>query len=173
MFWTTLHFLLQSVFFGFCLWTLLWTFGKSKEWKIYYSLDDIDQVAAKTAIIFGIIYLSNFCVNLPSSDRLFGKYWFSSWAYPSCFLLTQLFWFESIRTSKLIRVIIALWTLYVLLFEKVVIIITSLHRDYVKPIENPWTDFLLGLIIKLLVFALLLAAVMKARQLMSKRLVKQ
>lgn len=169
MFLTSLHFLLQSVFFGFCLWTLLWAFWKSKEWKIYYSLDDIDQVAVKTAIIVGIIYLINFCVNLPGSDRLFGTYWFSSWAYPSCFLLTQLFWFESIRTSKLIRALIALWTLFILLFEKVVIIITSLHRDYVVTDENLWLNFFLSLLLKVFVFTILLTAVMTAKQLMTKR----
>ncbi len=170
---TTFYFLLQSVFLGFCLWTLLWTLGESKVWKFYFSFDDIDQVAVKSAIFFGIIYLIGFIWDLPGSDRLFGKYWIGVWSNPfTYFFLTQLLWFERIRINKLIRALIALWTLFVLLFEKVVIIMTSLHRDYVNPAGNLWLDFFISLLIKVFVFALLLTVIMAVKQLIRKHVNK-
>lgn len=167
IFLTILDIVVTSVFFGFAIWTFLWAFGKSKGWKIYYQLEDIDTIAVKTVILSGIIYLIILILNLPNTDRIFGKYWFAFWIYPfTCFLLPQLFWLNKARTSKIFRVVVAVWTLIVLHIEKYVIIVTSLHRDYAGKFEN---DFFVAIMLKWLLnvgvfsFILMLLTTMKKK----------
>jgi Ni/Fe-hydrogenase subunit HybB-like protein len=72
-------------------------------------------------------------------SRAFGPYAWAYWSMVSCnVLFPQLFWFKKVRTSipamfaLSIVVNIGMW------FERFVIIVTSLHRDY---IPSSWTYF--------------------------------
>ena len=65
------------------------------------------------------------------ANRAFGPFW---WAYWSMLvfnvLLPQLFWFKKIRSSVVVTFFILLLSNCGLWFERLVIILTSFHRDY-------------------------------------------
>lgn len=68
-------------------------------------------------------------------NRLTGKYAFAIWAQPIFwFLLTQAYRIKFINKYLIFRVIISL--LFVVTFERFVILVTSLHRDY---LPSSWT----------------------------------
>jgi Ni/Fe-hydrogenase subunit HybB-like protein len=72
-------------------------------------------------------------------NRAFGPYWWAYWTMVTCNVISpQLFWFKKIRThmgavfALSIVVNIGMW------FERFVIIVTSLHRDY---LPSSWGYF--------------------------------
>lgn len=61
--------------------------------------------------------------------RMFGKYWVGFWIQPLLsFSITQFLRFEAVRKNILLRLLFSL--LLILSIEKMVIIFTSFHRDY-------------------------------------------
>ena len=72
------------------------------------------------------------------TNRILGPYW---WAYCSMLLFAfvpQLFWFRKIRNSVLAALIIPVLVNWGLIAERLIIIITSLHRDY---LPSSWMMF--------------------------------
>jgi molybdopterin-containing oxidoreductase family membrane subunit len=64
-------------------------------------------------------------------NRAFGPYWWAYWTMVSCNVICpQLFWFKKVRTSMVIVFIISIFVNIGMWFERFVIIVTSLHRDY-------------------------------------------
>src|SRR5688572_20895642 len=64
-------------------------------------------------------------------NRAFGDYWWAYWAMVSCNVICpQLFWFKSVRQNMVIVFIISIFVNIGMWFERFVIIVTSLHRDY-------------------------------------------
>ncbi len=64
-------------------------------------------------------------------NRLFGPYWFGQWsmiAFNSC--LPQLFWFRKIRRNPTITFIMAAFINVGMWFERFVIIVMGIHRDF-------------------------------------------
>lgn len=69
--------------------------------------------------------------------RMFGKYWLGFWLQPLLwFSITQLLRFKTIRKNIFCRLIFS--TLLILSLERIVIISTSLHRDY---LPSSWTMY--------------------------------
>jgi hypothetical protein len=69
--------------------------------------------------------------------RMFGKYWLGFWLQPLLwFSITQLLRFETIRKNIFCRLIFSI--LIILSLERIVIISTSLHRDY---LPSSWTIY--------------------------------
>lgn len=91
-------------------------------------------------------------------NRMFGKYWFGYWVQPVLWvLLTQLLRFPIIRKNVLIRLLFSVFLM--LSIERMVIIITSFHRDYLPSSWTMYSDldiypsnFLLALLLKIIVF---------------------
>ena len=64
-------------------------------------------------------------------NRAFGPYWWAYWIMVSCNVISpQLFWFKKIRTNMVIVFILSIVVNIGMWFERFVIIVTSLHRDY-------------------------------------------
>ena len=64
-------------------------------------------------------------------NRAFGPYWWSYWIMITCNVITpHLFWFKKIRENMVIVFIISIFVNIGMWFERFVIIVTSLHRDY-------------------------------------------
>ena len=62
---------------------------------------------------------------------MFGPYWWAYWSMMTCNVITpQLFWSKKIRTSIMATFIISIFVNIGMWFERFVIIVTSLHRDY-------------------------------------------
>ncbi len=72
-------------------------------------------------------------------NRAFGPYWWSYWIMVTCNVVTpHLFWFKKIRENMVIVFIISIFVNIGMWFERFVIIVTSLHRDY---LPSSWGYF--------------------------------
>jgi molybdopterin-containing oxidoreductase family membrane subunit len=64
-------------------------------------------------------------------NRAFGPYWWAYWIMVTCNVVSpQLFWFKKIRTNMVYVFILSIFVNIGMWFERFVIIVTSLHRDY-------------------------------------------
>jgi len=64
-------------------------------------------------------------------NRAFGPYGWAYWIMISCNVLTpQFFWFKRIRTNMLIVFILSIFVNIGMWFERFVIVVTSLHREF-------------------------------------------
>jgi len=64
-------------------------------------------------------------------NRAFGPYWWAYWIMLSCNVISpQFFWFKKIRTNIVLVFILSIFVNIGMWFERFVIIVTSLHRDY-------------------------------------------
>ena len=80
-------------------------------------------------------------------NRAFGPYWWAYWSMVSCNVICpQLFWFKAVRTNLIIVFIISIFVNIGMWFERFVIIVTSLHRDYMPSnwayYSPTWVDIL-------------------------------
>jgi len=72
-------------------------------------------------------------------NRAMGPYAWAYWTMVSCnVLFPQLFWFKKIRTNIPIMFVLAIIVNIGMWFERFVIIVTSLHRDY---LPSSWGYF--------------------------------
>ncbi|MFN9811706.1 MAG: NrfD/PsrC family molybdoenzyme membrane anchor subunit [Deltaproteobacteria bacterium] len=111
-------------------------------------LDLMNQIMLTTGSIVGYAYAMEFFIAWYSGNpyerfcfinRAFGDYWWAYWSMITCnVLVPQTFWFKSLRTSipwmfvASILINIGMW------FERFVIIVTTLHRDYMV---SAWGNF--------------------------------
>jgi molybdopterin-containing oxidoreductase family membrane subunit len=65
-------------------------------------------------------------------NRAFGPYWWSYWAMITCNVVSpHFFWFKKLRTNMWFVFAISIVVNIGMWFERFVIIVTSLHRDYI------------------------------------------
>jgi Ni/Fe-hydrogenase subunit HybB-like protein len=101
-----------------------------------------------TGTMVGLAYGTEFFVAAYSGNeyeqfafmnRAFGPFAWAYWIMVSCNLLTpQLFWFKKVRENFLLVFILTLFVNVGMWFERFVIIVTSLHRDY---LPASWADY--------------------------------
>jgi len=93
-------------------------------------------------------------------NRMFGKYWFGIWIQPLFwFLLSQIFRIKLFSKIMLIRIFVSFFLIFSI--ERLVIISTSLHRDYLPSSWTMYSDlgiyssfFVLSILLKILFFML-------------------
>jgi molybdopterin-containing oxidoreductase family membrane subunit len=100
----------------------------------------MNKIIIVTGSIVGVAYLTEFFISWYSGvqyesyaflNRAFGPYWWAYWSMMTCNVITpQLFWIKKIRTSLMATFIISIFINIGMWFERFVIIVTSLHRDY-------------------------------------------
>ena len=72
-------------------------------------------------------------------NRIFGPYWWAYWALIFCNGLTpQFLWFKKVRTNVTLLFIISLIVNVGMWLERFVIVVTSLHRDF---LPSSWAMF--------------------------------
>jgi molybdopterin-containing oxidoreductase family membrane subunit len=72
-------------------------------------------------------------------NRATGPYWWAYWSMMTCNVFSpQFMWFKKLRTSIAFSFIISIVVNIGMWFERFVIIVTSLHRDY---LPSSWTMF--------------------------------
>jgi molybdopterin-containing oxidoreductase family membrane subunit len=72
-------------------------------------------------------------------NRAFGPYWWSYWAMITCNVISpHFFWFKKLRTNMWFVFAISIVVNIGMWFERFVIIVTSLHRDYMP---SNWAYF--------------------------------
>ena len=113
-----------------------------------FHIESMNKIIILTGSIVGVAYLTEFFIAWYSGseyeqyafiNRATGPYWWAYWMMMTCNVISpQLLWFKKVRTS-----IAATWILSIVVnigmwFERFVIIVTSLHRDY---LPSSWTMF--------------------------------
>ena len=146
------YFVAGAIFSGFAMvLTLMIVTRKVYKLEDYITMGHIELmniVIIITGSIVGIAYITEFFIAWYSGveaeqyafmNRAFGPYW---WAYASmmtCNVISpQLFWFKKIRTSIAATFALSIVVNIGMWFERFVIIVTSLHRDY---LPSSWAMF--------------------------------
>jgi len=138
------YFVSGAVFTGFAMvLTLLIVARKALNLEEYITkihIESMTKVIILTGSIVGIAYITEFFIAWYSGveyeqyaflNRAFGPYAWAYWIMMTCNVITpQLFWIKKIRTNMLVVFIISIFVNIGMWFERFVIIVTSLHRDY-------------------------------------------
>ena len=138
------YFVAGAIFSGFAMvLTLMIVARKVLGLEEYISIQHIElmnKIIILTGSIVGIAYITEFFMAWYSGNqyesyafmnRAFGPYWWAYWSMMTCNVITpQLFWVKKIRTSVMATFIISIFVNIGMWFERFVIIVTSLHRDY-------------------------------------------
>ena len=103
-------------------------------------MEAMNKIILVTGMMVGYAYASEFFIAWYSGsgfeqyvflNRAAGPYWWSYWIMVSCnVLIPQIFWFKKMRRHLVVMFIISLLVNVGMWFERYVIVVTSLHRDY-------------------------------------------
>ncbi|MBS9522635.1 polysulfide reductase NrfD [Litoribacter ruber] len=146
------YFVAGAIFSGFAMvLTLMIITRKVFKLEDYITIVHIELmniVIIITGSIVGIAYITEFFIAWYSGveaeqyafvNRMFGPYWWAYWSMMTCNVISpQLFWFKKIRTSIVATFILSLVVNIGMWFERFVIIVTSLHRDF---LPSSWVMF--------------------------------
>jgi len=146
------YFVSGAVFSGFAMvLTLLLIMRKVMGFENYITIKHVEYmniVIIVTGSIVGVAYITELFMSWYSGveyesyafiNRFSGPYMWSYWTMMTCNVLSpQLFWFKKLRTNLTFTFIISIVVNIGMWFERFVIIVTSIHRDYVP---SSWSMF--------------------------------
>ncbi|HEY0246412.1 MAG TPA: NrfD/PsrC family molybdoenzyme membrane anchor subunit, partial [Mucilaginibacter sp.] len=146
------YFVAGAIFSGFAMvQTLLLVTRKVLGLENYitmFHLESMNKIILVTGSVVGVAYLTEFFIAYYSGgeyeqytflNRFIGPYWWAGCMMYGCnILMTQLMWFKRVRTSIPISWALSIVVNIGMWFERFVIIVTSLHRDY---IPSSWAMF--------------------------------
>ncbi len=146
------YFVAGAIFSGFAMvLTLILVTRKVYNLEDYITMEHIEMmniIITVTGSIVGIAYVTEFFMAWYSMveyeqyafvNRITGQYWWAYWSMMTCNVISpQLFYIKKIRTSILATFIISVIVNIGMWFERFVIIVTSLHRDY---LVSSWVYF--------------------------------
>ncbi|MCE2964007.1 MAG: NrfD/PsrC family molybdoenzyme membrane anchor subunit [Chitinophagales bacterium] len=147
------YFVAGAIFSGFAMvQTLMLITRKVQKLEDYITIahiESMNKVIVLTGSIVGIAYITELFIAWYSGylyeqyafyNRAFGDYW---WAYASmmtCNVLSpQLFWFKKFRRSIFVSFVMSIFVNVGMWFERFVIIVTSLHKDFLVSSWNYFT----------------------------------
>ena len=146
------YFVSGAVFSGFAMvLTLLLIMRKAMNLEAYITNKHIEYmniVIIVTGSIVGVAYITELFISWYSGveyesyafiNRATGPYWWAYWSMMTCNVISpQLFWFKKLRTNLTFTFILSIVVNIGMWFERFVIIVTSLHRDF---LPSSWTMF--------------------------------
>jgi Ni/Fe-hydrogenase subunit HybB-like protein len=146
------YFVAGAIFSGFAMvLTLLLVTRKVFKLEDYitiYHIELMNIIVIITGSIVGIAYITEFFVawygQVPAEyyafyNRATGPYWWAYWSMMTCNVISpQLFWFKKLRTNIVATFILSIIVNIGMWFERFVIIVTSIHRDY---LPSSWSMF--------------------------------
>lgn len=146
------YFVAGAIFSGFAMvLTLMIITRKVFKLEDYITLEHIESmniIIIVTGSIVGIAYITELFIAWYSgveyemyafTNRITGPYWWAYWTMMTCNVISpQLFWFRKIRRSIAATFALSIVVNIGMWFERFVIIVTSLHRDY---IPSSWAMF--------------------------------
>jgi Ni/Fe-hydrogenase subunit HybB-like protein len=139
------YFVAGAVFSGFAMvQTLLIIVRKVLHLEDYITIkhhEYMNIVIIITGSMVGVAYLTELFISWYSAveyegyafmNRATGPYWWSYWAMMTCNVISpQLFWFKKLRRSLTFTFFMSIIVNIGMWFERFVIIVTSLHRDFI------------------------------------------
>ena len=146
------YFVAGAIFSGFAMvQTLLIIMRKVSNLEDYITVQHIElmnNVIMITGSIVGVAYITELFIAWYSGveyeqyaflNRATGPYWWAYLLMMSCNVFSpQFMWFKRLRTSIMFSFFISIVVNVGMWFERFVIIVTSLHRDY---LPSSWTMF--------------------------------
>ena len=139
------YFVAGAIFSGFGMVVTLMTLVRIgfPQFKDYITIDHMEvmnKIIMTTGLMVGYAYGSEFFIAWYSGNmyerftfinRAFGPYAWSYWIMISCnVIIPQLFWFKKFRRSIPVMFVVSLFVNVGMWFERFVITVTSLHRDF-------------------------------------------
>ncbi|HRK01032.1 MAG TPA: polysulfide reductase NrfD [Oligoflexia bacterium] len=147
------YFVAGAIFSGFAMVITLLLIAREvlpqlKSYIRHVHLENMCKVIMLTGLMVGYAYGTEFFVAWYSGNeyerfvfinRAFGPYGWSYWTMVTCnVLIPQLFWSKSIRRNLKAMFVITIFVNIGMWFERFVIIVTSLHRDF---LPSSWSMF--------------------------------
>lgn len=147
------YFVAGAIFSGFGMVVTLMTLVRIfiPKFKDYITLDHMEamnKIIMATGLMVGYAYGSEFFIAWYSGspyegyvfmNRAFGPYWWAYWIMVSCnVFIPQLFWMKAVRRSIPIMFVISIFVNIGMWFERFVIVVTSLHRDFLPSNWGMW-----------------------------------
>ena len=146
------YFVAGAVFSGFAMVMTLMLVARQvmnlKDYITIYHIELMNIIIIITGSIVGVAYLTELFISwysrVPAEQYAFlnratGPYWWAYWTMMTCNVISpQLFWIRKIRTSIVASFILSIVVNIGMWFERFVIIVTSLHRDY---LPSSWAMF--------------------------------
>lgn len=147
------YFVAGAVFSGFAMvMTLMILVRKVMNLEDYITLDHFEKMCKVTLLtgsIVGLAYITELWTGFYSGNpneifmiinRVLGPYAWAYWIMFTCnALVPQLFWFKRFRRSIPLIFVLSIFINIGMWFERFVIIMISLHRDY---LPSSWTYYL-------------------------------
>jgi hypothetical protein len=169
-----INFLIQAAFFGFGFTSLILMMA---HWlsapEIKPEISRVDSSATLAIRITGIAYSIGWLAQIflfqfsgedagRLSERMTGPYWFAYWMYPVIFITgSQIFWIKRVRHSIIPKLIISVVFMLLVSMERLIIITTSMHRDFSTEdagnVNWLWTGFILHALEQVVLFLILTA----------------
>lgn len=152
------YFVAGAIFSGFAMVaTLLLIVRKVFKLESYITVKHMEYmniIIIITGTMVGIAYLSELFISWYSGveyegyafmNRATGPYWWSYAAMMTCNVISpQLFWVKKLRTNLAFAFVLSIVVNIGMWFERFVIIVTSLHRDYIpgnwEMFHPTWVD---------------------------------
>ena len=146
------YFVAGAIFSGFAMVVTLmvlarWVYGLENLVTTRH-LENMTKIMLATGLIVGYSYATEFFIAWYSGNpyerfaflnRAFGPYYWAYWTMASCnVLVPQLFWSKKMRTSLVGMFVISIFVNIGMWFERFVIIVSSLHRDF---LPSSWGMF--------------------------------
>ncbi|MCB0515409.1 MAG: NrfD/PsrC family molybdoenzyme membrane anchor subunit [Chitinophagales bacterium] len=139
------YFVSGAIFSGFAMVLTLMLVArvvmKLEDYITINHIESMNKVILLTGSIVGIAYLTelfmawysgNLYEQYAFMNRATGPYWWSYAAMMTCNVISpQIFWFKGARRNVVITFIMSIFINIGMWFERFVIIVTSLHRDYI------------------------------------------
>jgi Ni/Fe-hydrogenase subunit HybB-like protein len=146
------YFVAGAVFSGFAMVMTLMIIARQvyglKELMTMKHLEYMNKIMLVTGSLVGYAYAMEFFIAWYSGNeyelfvfinRATGPYWWAYWTMITCNVISpQLFWFKRFRTNIPLMFVISIFINIGMWFERFVIIVTSLHRDY---LPSSWGYF--------------------------------
>lgn len=147
------YFVAGAIFSGFAMvQTLMLITRKVQKLEDYITIahiESMNKVIVLTGSIVGIAYITELFIAWYSGylyeqyafyNRAFGDYWWAYWSMMTCNVLSpQLFWFKKFRRSVFVSFVMSIFVNVGMWFERFVIIVTSLHHDFLVSSWNYFT----------------------------------
>jgi Ni/Fe-hydrogenase subunit HybB-like protein len=152
------YFVAGAIFSGFGMVITLLVLVREgiPSFKDYITIDHMEvmnKIIMTTGMLVGYAYGSEFFIAWYSGNpyetyafvnRAFGPYWWSYWIMITCnVIIPQLFWWKKFRRSIPVMFVVSIFVNIGMWFERFVITVTSLHRDFLPSNWGmyPWTIY--------------------------------
>jgi len=153
------YFVAGAIFSGFAMVVTLMTLVRIgiPQFKNYITIDHMEvmnKIIMATGLMVGYAYGSEFFIAWYSGNpyekyvffnsRAFGPYAWSYWTMITCnVVIPQLFWVKKFRRSIPVMFVVSIFVNIGMWFERFVITITSLHRDFLPANwgNYPWSFY--------------------------------